>query len=162
MRPVYISLCLVAGAVAAYYGQPFMHGNSDAITIMITVFTVFAGFLIAIMTLIGDPSFIPGDSWRSIEVRREDILDRLISHSILFGFYFLAIGLLFAGVLVEKAPDATVSEQTKAWIERAYLFFGVSAFVLSFALPVTLIRFHMTRLSAETEKRRKSVGIKES
>ncbi|HEY1941531.1 MAG TPA: hypothetical protein VGH40_05345 [Roseiarcus sp.] len=159
MRPTYILFCLLVGGAAAYYGQPCMHGNGDAITIMITVFTVFAGFLIAIMTLIGDPSFVPGDNWRSIEVNREDILDRLILHSGLFMLYFIAIGLLFTGVLIEKAPAAVISEDIKVWIDRAYLFFGVSAFTLSFALPVTLIKFQMARLSAETESRRQGAGI---
>ena len=66
MRATFIVLCVLGGALAAYFGQPSVHKNPDLILIVITVFTVFAGFLIAIITIIGDPIMIPHRSRPSL------------------------------------------------------------------------------------------------
>ena len=41
--------------------------NSDAKTTIVTVLTVLAGFMIAIITVLGDPASIPDGSWRMVE-----------------------------------------------------------------------------------------------
>ncbi|HEV2161975.1 MAG TPA: hypothetical protein VGR52_07070 [Stellaceae bacterium] len=161
MRALLILVCLLGGAVAAYYGQPFVHDNSDALLIIITVMTVFAGFLVAIIAIVGDPSLIPEGSWRVAENRRESIENRLIRHLWLFVLYLIAIGLLFVGALLNKAPDSVVSEAWKMWIERLYLFFGTSSFLLTFGLPTALWKFQLARIDAEIQRRRKKSGIKD-
>lgn len=159
MRAFLILVCLIASAVAAYYAQPYAHENSDVMTIIITVITVFAGFLVAIITILGDPALIPDGSWRTAEVRRENIEAKLTRHIWLFVFYLIAIGFLFVGALLNKAPDAVVSVQWKIWIERLYLFFGIASFLFTFALPSTLMKFQMGRIDTEIEKRRTNAGI---
>jgi hypothetical protein len=159
MRLLFILFCLFIGAVAAYYGQPLVHENPDAILIIITVMTVFAGFLVAIIAILGDPAMIPGGSWRIAEGRRENIEARINHHIWLFVFYLIAIGLLFTAVLLNKAPDVVVSHTWKLWIERLYLFFGVSSFFLTFALPSALHKLQLGRIDAEIEKRRRGAGI---
>src|SRR5437016_5876229 len=104
-RIIVILACLAAGAALAYYGQPYVHGNADVVLIIITVFSVFAGFLVAIIAVLGDPGMIPEGSWRVAELRRDAIESRLAWHSWLFVLYLLTIGLLFSGVLLEKAPN---------------------------------------------------------
>jgi hypothetical protein len=159
MRAAIIVGCLLCGAVAAYYGQPLAHENADALLIIITVMTVFAGFLVAIITILGDPAMIPSGSWRTAELRRDNIEARLISHVWLFVFYLIAIGLLFMGALLNKAPEHIVSSVWKVWIERCYLFFGISSFLLTFWLPHALLKFQLSRVDAEIEKRRRDAGI---
>lgn len=159
IRAILITVCLVCGAVAAYYGQPLMHDNSDAVLVIITVMTVFAGFLVAIIAIIGDPSLIPDGSWRIAETRRDMIEARLIAHLWLFVWYLIAIGLLFVGVLLGKAPSVAI--EWKIWIERAYLFFGTSSFLFTFGLPQALWRFQMARIEAEIQRRRKVDGLRD-
>src|SRR5579883_348104 len=159
MRALLISACFIIGALAAYYGQPFMAGNPDAILVIITVMTVFAGFLVAIIAIVGDPSLIPEGSWRTAENRRENIVSRLIAYLWLFVWYLITIGLLFVGVLLNKAES--VPHQWREWIERAYLFFGVSSFLFTFGLPRALWKIQMARIEAEIQRRRKAVGIKD-
>jgi hypothetical protein len=159
MRPAIIFLCLIASAIAAYYGQPFVRDNSEAVTIIITVITVFAGFLVAIITILGDPGMIPAGSWRIAETRRENIEAKLTRHIWLFVFYLIAIGLLFIGALLNKAPDSVVSVEWKTWIERSYLFFGVASFLFTFALPNALLKFQIARVDAEIDRRRRDAGI---
>jgi hypothetical protein len=159
MRALLIGFCFCISGVAAYYGQPLAHENPDAILIIITVMTVFAGFLIAIITVLGDPAMIPVGSWRVAETRRDNIEAKLTRHIWLFVFYLIAIGLLFTGALLNKAPDSVVSMGWKTWIERLYLFFGVSSFLFTFALPAALLKFQMGRIDAEIEKRRQEANI---
>src|SRR5580698_9549501 len=139
MRRLVFIICSAAlAAIAAWYGQPYVHHNADFVVIVVTVFTVFAGFLIGVITILGDPSMIPDGSWRIAEVRRDNIEKRLITHLWLFILYLLSIGLLLAGVLVQGALDER--NIVRIWIECLYLFFAVFSFLLSFALPFGLMK----------------------
>jgi|SRR5579883_1600543 MFS family permease len=157
MRIVFIFGSAGLAAIAAWYGQPYVYHNSDFVVIVVTVFTVFAGFLIAIITILGDPSMIPDGSWRIAEARRDNIEKRLLTHSYLFILYLITIGFLFAGVLAQKAFEEHNS--VRVWIERVYLFLGVFSFVLSFGLPISLMRLQRARVDAEIERRRELEGI---
>jgi hypothetical protein len=100
---------------------------------------------------------IPDGSWRIAESRRDNIERRLRTHVWLFVTYLLTIGLLFAGVLVQGAFDE--HHFVRVWIERLYLFFGVFSFLLSFALPISLMTLQRARVDAEIERRRARDGI---
>lgn len=159
MRIVLLLACFAVSALAAYYGEPYVSGNSEAIIFLVTVITVFAGFLLAIVTILGDPALIPLGSWRIAEGRRDNTEARLITHVWLFTFYLIAIGLLFVGIVLQKVPNDIVSSGVKMWIGRAYLFFGIASFFLTFALPGSLLRLHRSRIDAEIERRRREAGI---
>src|SRR6266568_2396310 len=156
-RLYFIIFAAALAGLAASFGQPYVHHNADLVLIIVTVFTVFAGFLIGIITILGDPSMIPDGSWRVAEGRRENIERRLLTNVYFFVLYLVTIGLLFVGVLVQGALDE--HHVVGIWIERLYLFFGVFSFILSFALPVLLMRLQRARVDAEIERRRQRDGI---
>lgn len=158
-RILFIICCIVLGAVGSYYSQPYMSKNADAVLIIITVFTVFAGFLIAIITIIGDPIMIPDGSWRLAEGGRERMERRLVWHILLFVLYLLTIGFLFAGAILEKAITGEHHEIWKVWVERTYLFMAITSFLLTFALPAALLEMQRARYDAEIERRRADAGI---
>jgi hypothetical protein len=160
MRIAFMLSCVVIGMVSAYFAQPYMHHNADAILIIVTVLTVFAGFLIAIITILGDPIMIPDGSWRVAEGGRDRMEQRLYTHITLFVLYLVTIGFLFAGVILDKA----IAEESalKLWIERFYLFLAVTSFLFTFALPASLMDLQRLRYDAETERRRRRDGIKPS
>lgn len=161
MRQVFIIGCLLLSAASAYYGQPYVRDNSDAILVIITVMTVFAGFLVAIITILGDPSLLPEGTWRTAEVRRENLVNRLTTHLWLFVFYLITIGLLFVGALLSKAPEKVIAVEWKIWIERAYMFFGTASFLFTFGLPRALWKFQIARIDSEIERRRRRAGLKD-
>jgi MFS family permease len=158
-RLIYAAFSVVGAAVAAYYSQPAVKDNTDLILIIITVLTVFAGFLIAIISIIGDPIMIPEGSWRTSELGRDRMDDRLFWHIVLFSLYLLAIGLLFVGVVLEKTLP--IESLWRVWIERSYLFLGILSFLLTFLLPSSLREMQRARYDAETERRRNAVGIRD-
>jgi hypothetical protein len=157
MRLLFIAFCVVVGAVSAYYAQPYVHNNPDLILIVVTVFTVFAGFLIAIITIIGDPLMIPEGSWRVAEGGRARMEQRLNVYTTLFIFYLITVGLLFIGVILHKAlPEHSA---WTLWIDRGYLFFGVTSFLFTLALPKALLDLQRARFEAETQRRRRQTGL---
>ncbi|HEX4104777.1 MAG TPA: hypothetical protein VHX92_00970 [Rhizomicrobium sp.] len=159
IRLVIFAVCAAVAAAAAYYGEPLVRHSTDAITILTTVFTVFAGFLVAVIVLLGDPALIPDGSWRTAEVRRESVEAQLILHGWLFISYLLAIGLLFVGVVVSEAHG--VPEIVKVWISRAYLFLGVSSFLFTFGLAKSMLAYQMARFDSEIKKRRAAAGLRD-
>lgn len=148
---------LAAAWIVAYYSQQYVMGSSDAILILVTVITVFAGFLVAIITVLGDPSLIPAGSWRSVEHRRASVEADLLRHTYLFVFYLVAIGMLFAGAVAKGAPNLPVF--AKIWLTRMYLFFGIASFLFTFGLAGSLLKYQMAQHDAEEERRRREAGI---
>src|ERR1700730_1923714 len=160
-RAIFIASCAAIGGFGAYYCQPFVDPNSDAVLIGITVFTGFAGFFVAIITILGDPSLLPEGSWRAAENRRDTVERRLIWHSWLFTGYLVTIGLLFVGVVLAKVQLSGEHRWIKDWIERGFLFFGITSFFLSFALPWALMTVQRHRVDGEIERRRRAAGIQD-
>jgi hypothetical protein len=148
----------VVGGVTAYYVQPYVGRDSDVVVIIITIFSVFAGFLIATIAIIGDPRMIHEGSWRIAEAAREKMQQRLSWHISLLFIYLITIGLLFVGVILEKAlPKGSI---IKLYVERGYLFFGTTSFLLTFALPLALRRMQQEMYDAEIERRRRLEGAR--
>ncbi len=160
MKALYIVLCFAIGCLVSWRAAPFIFTNSDAVNIFVTVYTVFAGFLVAIIAILGDPSLLPPGSWRAAENHRDELENRLIRQTYLFSLYLATIALIFVGALLKDAPIDVVPIWVKEWITRAHLALGIAAFLLSLALPKMLMDLQRFRVNAEIEKRRKEEGIK--
>ena len=76
--------CIVAATAGSYFGQPLIHGNDTAINVIVTVFSILAGFLVAIIAIIGDPLLMPSGTWRVAEGARSKTIQRLTRHKYLF------------------------------------------------------------------------------
>jgi len=147
-----IGIAFAAAAFAgciAYFGQPYIHDNSQAIGVMVTVFSVLAGFLIAIIAIVGDPALLPPGTWRAAEIERSQVKQRLARHKWLFVTYLLTLGVIFLSLLIEQHfPTFSL------WLERVFLFLGTFAFILSLRLPSALMRAQMDRIDMVIEHRR--------
>jgi hypothetical protein len=153
VKYVYFLFCVAAGAMIAWSAQPYAHDNSDALLTIVTVMTVLAGFMIAIITVIGEPAMIPDGSWRAVRGRKAAIEAKILRHSYLFVLYLVTIAFIFAGAIIKKMPDNKISCWVPYSIDCAYLFFGSTSFLLSFGLPFSLKKIQLERLELE-EKRR--------
>jgi hypothetical protein len=123
------------------------------------MFTVFAGFLVAVMVIIGDPTMIPAGSWRVAEDRRDSVERKLIRHMWLFWIYLGVIGLIF---LISVLKDAKFNyiDEIRSYVERAYMFMAVFSFLLTLALPKMVSDVQRARVDAEIERRRNEANIK--
>lgn len=150
----FLCLSLALGAASGHYAQPFVHDNGEAISLLATVFSILAGLLVGIITLLSDASVIPGVGWRAAALARPVLKRRLARHRILFLVYLATLVLLLLSVLI---PDNFV--RTLIWIERAYVFLGTIGFAYSFRLPWSLARIQEERVDAVIEERRRAVGL---
>jgi hypothetical protein len=126
---------------------------------MATIITVFAGFLVAILTILGDPSMIPEGSWRVAEISHKNLVNSVIRHTWLFYIYILTIAFILLGVFIRKEPDSVASERIKAWVECIYLFLVFFSFLLTLALPRALGKIQLARSEAVIEARRAAAKI---
>lgn len=150
-RSVLATACaLVLGLLGSYFGQPLIHHNDTAINVIVTVFSILAGFLVAIIAIIGDPLLIPSGTWRAAEGSRRKTIQRLTRHKYLFHVYLIALALVFASTLLkDTSPGVGI------WLERAYLFLSIFAFALSMRLPSALMQLQQERVDHLIEARRK-------
>lgn len=148
-------IAIVIGGVSAYYGQPLIHKNDQAINLIVTVFSVLSGFLIAIIAIIGDPMLLPPGTWRAAEMGREKLEKKLVRHKFLFFLYLLTLGVVFLTLLFK---DDYL--QLTVWLERIFLFSGTAAFFCSTWLPGSLMKGQQDKINAVIEHRRSEAGIK--
>lgn len=138
-------------AFVGWYGQPFVHGNEEARSVIVNVFSILAGFLITVMTLLGEPGLFRGRTWRSDAVRRKNVHRRLLRHKILFLAYLVTLGLIFVTtILADQKPEG----RCVLWLERIYLFTAVFAFLCSLILPSRLMSLQLAQFDEMVEARR--------
>lgn len=137
-RRICFGVALLAPSIAAgYYLQPLISGNSDAINTIVTVFSILAGFLIAVITFIGDPGV---RGWQQLQLDKDAVKARLRRHRLLFYLYLTTLGLALAMFLV---PDSC--ETIQLWLERFFIGCAVFVFLASFTLPSSLSDLQMER-----------------
>lgn len=150
-------LILGAGlaAVATFiWGQPLIHGNKDAVSLIVTFFSVLAGFLVGLIALTADPSKIASfGSWRTTARYRTIVIQRISRQRWMFVLYLLTIGLAFLSILFNDGYFNIL-------IERLYFALAVMAFFLSLRLPWTISKMQIEKYDAVLEQQRRSVGIK--
>lgn len=141
--------------LGSFYGQPLIHENQDAVNVIVTVFSILAGFLIAVITLIGDPKALPSGSWQIARLGSSRTYNRLIRHKWLFILYLVTLFLIFLSILLKKSSLGILLYL----IEYIYTFLSCFAALLSFKLPSSLIELQRERIEQEISERRRAEGI---
>lgn len=155
-RIAFILLGMVPGGLLFTFGPlPDQESNSAALRILATVLAILTGFLIAIITILGDPRALYPGSWRVASAHRRQISRALYRFTFLFYAYLVTILAVFsAALLVGYAPCSV-----QRLVTHVALCFGVTALCWSFGLPWSIQQAQMSRLDAEIAGRReKSAG----
>jgi|SRR5690554_904010 len=144
------------GGLGSYFCQPLIHGNQDAINVIVTVFSILAGFLVAVITLVGDPKSLPAGGWQVARLGSDLTYNRLIRHKWLFKAYLITLFLIFVSIVI-KSKYPTV----QLILEYGYMFSATISCFLSFKLPSALIELQQERIEHEITERRKKEGIED-
>lgn len=147
---------ILVGGLVAWKAQPLVSGNNEAVNIIVTTFSILAGFLVTIMTVVASPTSFSGRSWRYFSGRREVVRVKLVRHKFLFMAYLLTLALIFAASLVPETNVLTI-----CWIQRVYLFLGTVAFIMSMKLPGALMKIQLEHHDELVTHHRDKAGIKE-
>lgn len=141
-----IAFLIVVISVSGYAsicGQPLVHGNEEARGVIVNVFSILAGFLVTVMTLLGEPGLFWGRTWKRDAARRENVHRRLLRHKILFTAYLVTLALVFCTTIVAKrSPESNAIR----YLESLYLFVAICSFVYSLVLPSRLMSLQLAKL----------------
>lgn len=148
-RLLFLLLLILGAGVCGYWLQPLFHANAAARDVLVTLFSVLAGFLVAVMTLVSESRMTPGKNWKQGMWYLHAVRTEIFGHTFLFWLYLIILVLLFVDVL-------GVFAQAGVWAYAEMLTLGLSvlALALSFALPGQLTKRHMEALRQEILKRR--------
>lgn len=145
----YLSLLIFsmgAGVSAYIFGGDYIVNNEKAQDVVVNLFSILAGFIIAIMTLLSDASLRPG-SWGRMRGDAEVIRRRLDRQQYLFWLYLVTLSVVLTGRLLQaKSPELSSA------VQKAGFGLAVMSLVLSFALPVVLRSTQVARMDAAVTK----------
>ena len=148
-KVTYIVTCIVASVFFAWQFQPKYHDNSNALSVLVTVFSILAGFLVAVMAIVGSERALKGRNWRQDTFYLLHVKQDLQKHSALFYLYLLVLALSFLAAL-----DLGWPKLVQTGVEGILLFLACLAMLLSFSLPGQLTRRHVSDLESAIKSRR--------
>ncbi|HCF2476722.1 MULTISPECIES: hypothetical protein [Pseudomonas aeruginosa group] len=147
---------VILSCEGAFLAKPLMLENSEALSVIVTAYSILAGFLVGIITMIGDPKSLPSGSWQVARLSSEIIYRRLKRHKLLFTAYLATIALIFLSILLKKNHS-----YINGFVEYIYLFLAIFCFLYSLKLPSTLMQLQEERIEEEIKARRSLEGIKD-
>lgn len=139
---------LLAGC-AAWWLQPWYHGSEDAVTVIVTVFSILAGFLAAVMAIVANDRVLRGRNWRQDTYYLQLVNNELLRHKVTF-FIYLAVLVL---AMLDTLSDTWPYPAQRA-VEHLLLFFATLGIVHSFQLPEILKRKHVSAMEHKIRRRR--------
>lgn len=152
LRVVPLAFSALISVACGYYLQPLISGNEQAINTIVTIFSILAGFLIAVITFIAEPTIRAATSWKDLQLNKRNVRNRIFRHRLLFYLYLITLGLAFCMFLL---PDEFV--RATLWMERGFIGLSAFVFISSFKLPGSLMELQMARYEAELEEKKPPV-----
>ncbi|MBU2714387.1 hypothetical protein [Zooshikella harenae] len=80
-------LIIIISLLGSVYGQPLIHKTPEALNVIVTMFSILSGFLVAIITLIGDEKVLPSGGYRAVILGQGNTRKRLRKQQFLFYIY---------------------------------------------------------------------------
>ncbi|MEW7006748.1 hypothetical protein [Lentilitoribacter sp. EG35] len=151
-RLIKLFAALIFSAFVGYKFQPEISGNKDAINTIVTIFSILAGFLIAIITLISEPILRQAKDWTELQGMKSTIRRKLLRQNMLFFLYLLTLGL---ALIMFVVPSTMVDVQK--YMQMGFLGLATFVFLASFTLPGSLLKIQMDRYDAELNEEKPEV-----
>lgn len=133
-----------------WHGQPLVHASSDARSMLTGVFSILAGFLMTVLTLLIEPK-PTAKIWREAASKKTTFVNRVIRYKWLFTLYLSVLGMLFVANLL--STDKSYSDSL-IWLERLYLALATLAFIISMTLPNQLMQLQVSRYNEMINEKR--------
>lgn len=146
---------VVAIGLSSFIGyrfQPMVADNPNAVNTVVTIFSILAGFLIAVITFIAEPTLQQARTWDELQRMKATVHRKLVRQKLLFFFYLLTLGIALAMFLT---PPSML--ELLKWLQTAFLGLATFVFLASFSLPGSLMKIQMERYEAALEESRPKV-----
>lgn len=151
-RVTLLLAAIVVSGFVGYHFHPMLANNPDAVNVVVTIFSVLAGFLIAVITFITEPALRQAKDWRELQRMKKTIRRKLFRQKALFILYLLTLG---TALVMYLTPAEAV--EVLMWLRAVFLGLATFVFIASFSLPYSLIRVQMERYEAALEETRPKV-----
>lgn len=151
LRGYYIILSLVASAIVGWQYGHLLIGAGDALSGIIDIFAILGGVLVAVISIVGDPSMLMPGNWRVGHEHAQDIQDRIARFAHLFFIYILTVILVIIVQVVENGAASGFE-----FLYQILMGFVTFAFLLSITLPYSLMSIQKERLKDEIRRRKGS------
>ena len=145
----YLAICLVSALALAPLLQPAYHGKADAMAALVTIFTVLAGFMLAVMALTADGRNLRRKDWRQDTYFLREIRDRLARYRMMFHLYLLVPALAIVTFI-----GPAWGEGVQRFAEGFVLFLAIFALLWSFRIPGEITSAHVRQLQAAIKEQR--------
>lgn len=148
-RTAYIFFSAVIAAAVSFYFSPFLDKTNNVISSIIDIYAILAAVLVAVISIIGDPTMLIPGGWRIGYVHAQQIQRRIGRFSHLF---FLYLTTLFIAIIAMAVKDNDYDN--KLFIYYIFTFVSVFSFLLSITLPYTLMKIQKDRMDEVIRKRK--------
>ncbi|MGB3348299.1 MAG: hypothetical protein WBA85_05990 [Brucella anthropi] len=150
-RGIYILLSAFASGTLAYIFPTALQQSESALEGIISVFSILAGVLVAVMSIIGDPSMLLSGNWRLGYEHAKEIQKKISNYALLIAMYVIVlIGVL---ILMTMKDAKVVGFNWAFTIVQVGATFGL---LLSIPLPFSLMAIQKERMAHEIERRKSS------
>ncbi|BCB62811.1 hypothetical protein HaloA020_35120 [Halomonas sp. A020] len=155
-KPILACVSVAIAALNAWKLQPWYHSSDDAVSVLITVFSILTGFLAAVMAIVANDRVLRGRNWRQDTFYLELIRGELALYKLIFYLYLMVLILAFLTSLEAQWPDCV-----QLWLERVLIFSASLGILSSFHLPEIISRKHIQAMEHQIRTRRdKETGSK--
>lgn len=153
VRIAAIAVVVVVSGWLAWLSEPLARQNNDLLVAAMTIFSVFGGFLVAVMSIGGEPLIAKTGNWRKIELGRDAAVNRMDRARLLFYAYLIASCLILIVLALQKSNDPTII-RVLWYVNYLCLWFTCMGILFSFALPSMLIGIQQARIEEEINRRK--------
>lgn len=139
-RITWIVCSLVASGALTYFFRETLTNKPEILGVVAAIFSILAGVLIAVISILGDPSMLLDQSWRHSYLSAQETQRKIHRQTDVFIIYVLLLVSLFAFMLCPTALPLY------AWLQGVTFFLTVLAFLASLTLPFILRSIQKDRL----------------
>ena len=148
-RGWYILFCLFVSLYLSYQYGELLSNSPNAISALIGVFSILAGVLVAVISIVGDPSMLLPGNWRVGYEHAQDMQVKIGNYSNLFLVYILSLISLVMCYVVKDNPIIDFS-----WVYNITAFLSLFGLFLSIPLPYGLMAIQRERMDEEIKHRK--------
>ncbi|HAE37681.1 MAG TPA: hypothetical protein DCG57_03460 [Candidatus Riflebacteria bacterium] len=135
-------------ALVSGWATPFLVSNKEAVSIIVTAFSILAGFLMGMVSFVTDPAgFYPG-GWKILSKQKSIIETRLARQQALFYLYLTSILFIVLALCIENKCHL------KSFLEYGFVFLTSLSFIFSFSIPKWMKIYQIEKIDVLIQHRK--------
>lgn len=147
-RILYAVIGVAVSLLLAYFFSDRLKNGADIISYVATVFSILAGVVIAVVSILGEPSMIAESSWRKDFLAARETQRKIHRHTDLFVVYIILLATLFLFSLTDP------SDKIYRYTQFASFALICLSFWMSLSLPYSLKHIQKKRMDNAIDAKR--------